>query len=328
MQKKTIIVTGGAGYIGSSTSWLLEKKGYIPVILDNFSTSKRPQSPSFQTIEIDVTQLGDLHLVFEKLPKIHAIFHFAAKALVPESTEKSWNYFYNNINATLNLAECAIKYSVPYFIHSSTCAVYGHPKEVPIKEESELAPETPYGESKLASEKILKQYSQWKNLSVLNLRYFNPAGAFPGSNCGELHDPETHLIPNLVTSLIRKVPFRAFGDDYPTPDGTCIRDFIHIRDLAQAHLLALEHLEKQPTGTFDCINIGRNRGVSVKEAVLTAEKVLGLKSKVEIHPRRHGDPATLIADTTKMRQKWNWEPEFSLEEMIEDHWNFIQGRLS
>lgn len=328
MNRPNIVITGGAGYIGSSTAWLLAQSGYTPIILDNFSTSSRPKKDFFPTIEVDLSRPSETLRTFRSLPKIHAIFHFAAKALVPESTEKAWDYFNNNFNATLNLAECATQFSIPYFIHSSTCAVYGFPGQVPIKENEPLKPETPYGESKLASEGILKQYSKWKGLRVLNLRYFNPAGSIENSNCGELHDPETHLIPNLIMSLMRKKPFKIFGNDYPTPDGTCIRDFIHIKDLAQAHLVALSFLEKQTLGAFECINIGRNKGVSVQEAVQAAEQILNLKSEIQIHPRRQGDPAELVADTTLMKQKFGWQPELNLETMILDHWKFIQGRLS
>ena len=328
MDKKNIVVTGGTGFIGSSTAWLLAQSGYTPFVLDNFSTSVKPEKSLFNLIEVDLSQPDEVTKAFKKLPQIHAIFHFAAKALVPESTEKTWDYFHNNFNATLNLAEAATQFSVPYFIHSSTCAVYGIPERIPISENSPLKPETPYGESKRASENILQQFSKWKGLSALNLRYFNPAGAITGSKCGELHDPETHLIPNIITSIHQNKPFKIFGNDYSTSDGTCIRDFIHIKDLAQAHLVALSFLETQPQGTFDCINVGKNQGVSVKEAIKTAEKVLGVQCKVEVHPRRHGDPAELIADTTQMKQKLRWQPQLPLEAMIEDHWNFIKGRIS
>jgi UDP-glucose-4-epimerase GalE len=327
MHKKTVIVTGGAGYIGSCTAHLLKQEGFNPIVFDNFSTSQKPSHSDFPVWEVDLTDRKQVEKACAKLSKVHAVFHFAAKALVPESIEKTWDYFYNNLNATLNIADCSAQFSIPYFIHSSTCAVYGIPDQVPIKESSPLKPETPYGQSKVASEKILEQYSKWKNLQVLNLRYFNPSGAFPELGLGEIHEPETHLIPNLVKSLSQKTFFQAFGNDYPTSDGTCVRDFIHIKDLAKSHLLALAYLEANPSVKFDSLNIGKGKGISVGEAIKSAERVLGMKGQIKIQPRRAGDPAELVADTTKMMSLFKWTPELSLDHMIEDHWKFIQGRI-
>lgn len=328
MEKKVVLISGGGGYIGSCTAYFLALAGYQPVILDNFSSSQRPKKFLFSTFEIDLTQANGLDGLPLEFKKAHAIFHFAAKALVPESTIKVRDYFYNNINATLNLSEFACRFSIPFFIHSSTCAVYGHPKLLPISETAPLNPLTPYGHSKLASENILQQYSQWKDLSVLNLRYFNPAGAIHEANLGELHEPETHLIPNLITSFIKNTSFEIFGNDYSTADGTCIRDYIHIKDLAKAHVLGLQFLESQKPMRFETLNIGSGKGLSVQEAITLTEKVFNQEAKVSISPRRPGDPPILIADNSKMKAWLKWEPEFSAIDMIRDHSDFIRLRRS
>lgn len=324
MNNKTVIVSGGAGYIGSCTAHSLSEAGFNPIILDNFSTSRRPKKPSFPLFEIDLTNLHDLKQVMMKIARPHAIFHFAAKALVSESTHQPWSYFQNNILATLNLAEVATLFDVPYFIHSSTCAVYGTPQSLPMSETDALNPITPYGHSKLAAENILEQFSKWKNLRLLNLRYFNPAGAVPEVGLGEVHDPETHLIPNLVQSFINNQPFQLFGDDYPTKDGTCVRDLIHIRDLTKAHILGLQYLESHSNIKFETINIGSGQGISVKEAIDAAKKALNVKGQIELKPKRDGDPPELIADNSKMKRLLQWTPEFSLEDMIHDHAKFVR----
>lgn len=323
--KKTVIIAGGAGYIGSCTAYILEKSGFEPIILDNFSSSKKSSSPMFPTFEVDLTDFKALNSLMTKIPKAHAIFHFAAKALVPESTERLWDYFHNNINATLNLCETAVRFSIQNFIHSSTCAVYGIPKTLPIREDHSLNPVTPYGHSKVTAESILNQYSVWKRLRVINLRYFNPAGGIPEAGLGEAHNPETHLVPNLVESFINRTEFKIYGNDYPTPDGTCIRDLIHIRDLAKAHLSALEVLETNNEISFENINVGTGRGVSIKEVVETSEKILGKTIQTRFEPRRSGDPAQLISDNSKMKNLFKWTPELSVEEMVKDHLNFIVG---
>lgn len=328
MEKKTIIIAGGAGYIGSCTAHVLREAGYHPIIWDNFSTSARPSNPLFPTYEVELTDLTEVHAAITKTPKPFAIFHFAAKALVSESSERIWDYFHNNLLATLNLAEIASKEDIKYFINSSTCAVYGTPKRMPLKESDELSPLTPYGHSKLGAENILEQFSNWKNLRVLNLRYFNPAGAIPEVGLGEQHEPETHLIPNLVKSLISNSPFEIFGSDYPTPDGTCIRDLIHIRDLAKAHLLGLQFLESHPDVKFETLNIGSGLGTSVKQAVTAAEKTLKIRANIAIRPRRPGDPPELVADNSKMKRLFKWSPEQSLETMIEDHATFFRSKLT
>ncbi len=328
MNKKIIVVTGGAGYIGSCTAALIKQKGYEPIIFDNFSTSRRPSHFMDSTFEVDLTQFKEVESLFNKLPPVHAIFHFAAKALVPESTEKIWDYFQNNINATLNMAECATQFAIPHFIHSSTCAVYGNSESLPISESAPLRPETPYGQSKLISENILEQFARWKGLKVLNLRYFNPAGGIPELGLGELHQPETHLIPNLVKHFSQNSLFEVYGNDYPTKDGTCIRDFIHIRDLAMAHLLGLNFLEAQSKPTFETLNIGTGQGISVAQAIEATKKVLGTEGNVEFRSRRPGDPPHLVADTAKMKHILQWTPEFNIDRMIGDHWKFIRAQVN
>lgn len=320
--ERIIVVTGGAGYIGSSVCVALKRRGYSPVILDNFSTSRRPTaSLAYPCIEVDLSDWQATQRAWRQLGQVHAVIHFAARALVPESCEQPEMYFRNNFLATLNSAHCAVEGKAQLFVHSSSCAVYGVPKIVPIAEGTPFDPSSPYGESKAVSEQVLKQLSRYRKLRVLNLRYFNPAGAMDGGLAGESHDPETHLVPNVVKAAFLGKPFIIYGDDYPTPDGTCIRDFIHIEDLVEAHIKALEALERAPL-PVQAINLGTKRGTSVREVIAAAERVFGKKLTVKVAPRRPGDPPVLVADNELARSTLDWRPQRFIDDMLLSHYQW------
>ena len=250
-ESRTVVLSGGAGYIGRCTAEILRQAGYSPVALDNFSTSPRVFSPDLPCHEVDLRDLEATRAALQKIGDACGIIHFAAKAIVSESCDSPETYFRNNLLATLNLAQVAAELGLQSFIHSSSCAVYGVPEVLPMSESLPLHPLSPYGETKLISEQILHHMSQYRGLRVLNLRYFNPAGALPAKGLGENHSPENHLVPNIVRALMHESPLSVFGTDYATPDGTCIRDFIHIEDLAKAHLAALKYLKDNPSLSED-----------------------------------------------------------------------------
>jgi len=322
MKKSAIVVlAGGNGYIGGTTAFALQEAGFVPVIIDNFSTSKKGSLKGFEILEADLTDFSKTKSALNKIGPVAGIIHFAAKALVPESFEIPGLYFKNNLISTANLADLSVELQIPIFIHSSSCAVYGVPKTVPISENSTLQASSPYGDTKIMAEILLDRYRQMEKLQVIHLRYFNPAGAWPKYSWGEAHDPETHLIPNLISSTIKNEPVSLFGDQYSTPDGSCIRDFIHVVDLAEAHVKTLQMLlagKPMPP----CVNIGRGEGSSVLQVIKTAEKVLGKKIQVKIEPAREGDPPELIADVRLMKSVLNWMPTKTLSNMIEDDWTW------
>ncbi len=316
-----IVITGGAGYIGGSAAFFLKEKGYTPIVLDNFSTSERFKNSPFNIYEVDLCDFLKTERVWKELGDIYAVFHFAAKALVFESFEKVDEYLANNILATLNVAKLALKYETKFFIHSSSCSVYGLPSEIPIKESAALDPISPYGESKFISERILAQLSKNKGLRVGNLRYFNPAGSIFCGAWGEKHKPETHLIPNIVEAAIKNKKFSIFGKDYPTKDGTAIRDLIHIEDLIEAHLKTLKLLESEKF-KYVSLNIGRGEGFSVKEVLEEARKSLNIDIQAEFLERRPLEPHCLIADTSFSEKILGWRPKRALKDMILSHYNF------
>ncbi|MBA3631965.1 MAG: UDP-glucose 4-epimerase GalE [Acidobacteria bacterium] len=313
-----ILVTGGAGYIGSVVVEDLRKNGEQVVVLDNLSYGHR------QAVGKNVTfyegNIGDEKLVSPilKQHEIKACMHFSAFAYVGESVENPKIYYENNVEQTLRLLNVLIENDVKKFVFSSTCATYGEPQKVPIDETHPQHPTNPYGWSKFMVERILESYDAAYGLKFVALRYFNACGAT--HKCGEDHDPETHLIPLALFAAQGKLPFVSiFGDDYPTPDGTAIRDYIHITDLSQAHLLALEHLCQNKNSEF--INLGNGQGFSVKEVIETARKITGKNIEAKIAPRRLGDPSRLVADATKARQVLGWKPRFpDLESIIESAW--------
>lgn len=317
----TILLSGGNGYIGGTTAYALREAGFLPVILDNFSTSKKGLLKDFNVIEADLTRLQSLRSQIEALGPINGIIHFAARALVPESFQKPGEYFRNNLISTFNLAEVASELKIPVVLHSSSCAVYGVPEIIPIPESTELVAHSPYGETKILAETLLNRYHQENRFKVLHLRYFNPAGAWPKYGWGESHDPETHLIPNVIRAAIQNQPVMVFGNDHPTPDGTCVRDFIHVIDLAQAHVLALQSLLSNQNLPL-CLNVGSGRGTSVLEVIQIAREVLGQNIPIQMEPARPGDPPILVAEARQIDQKLGWIPKKTVREMIEDDWRW------
>lgn len=321
IQPQQVILAGGNGYIGGATAYALQEAGFNPIILDNFSTSQKGVLKAFRVFEVNLTDWESVHKIMNSLGPITAIFHFAAKALVPESFRIPEQYFQNNLGTSKVVAELAKTYHIPFVIHSSSCAVYGSPRHTPITEQSELKASSPYGETKIQSESILNSFHQEGHFKALNLRYFNPAGSYLKYSWGENHEPETHLIPNVVKAALRNQPVNLYGDAYPTPDGSCIRDFIHIVDLAAAHVLSLQALLAKKD-LPQAVNIGRGQGNSVLEVIQTAEKVIGKKIIVSVQANRPGDPAELVADNRSMLKILNWRPKRTLEEMIKDDWTW------
>ena len=315
-----ILVTGGAGYIGSATVKDLRSKGETVVVLDNLIYGHRRAIDS--SVVFYQGEIGDERLIQKILDEhqIEACMHFSAFTFVGESVENPQIYFQNNVAQTLNLLEVLVKNNVKKFVFSSTAAVFGEPQKVPIDENHSQNPTNPYGWSKLMVEKVLASYDTAYDLKFVVLRYFNACGA--NGDCGEDHNPETHLIPLILFAAQGKRDSIAiFGDDYPTPDGTAIRDYIHVADLSQAHLLALEHLRKN--GASEFINLGNGGGYSVREVIEAARKITGRNIETVIAPRRAGDPSRLVADATKAREVLGWNPQFpEIEKIIGSAWNW------
>jgi UDP-glucose-4-epimerase GalE len=323
---KRILVTGGAGYIGSHTVNLLLKKGYDVTVVDNLSRGHREVVPHglLHVLSLqDTDKLADLL----RQQQCEAVIHFAAHALVGESMKKPELYFENNVGGSNSLFTAMERAGVRYLVFSSTCAVYGTPHTSPIVENFPIQPLNPYGESKAMVEKILSWFDRLHGMRSVALRYFNAAGADPEGNLGEEHEPETHLIPLLLRAVHTGQAATVFGDDYPTPDGTCIRDYIHVNDLAQAHILALEALAKgAPTDWF---NVGTGRGCSVREVLSAVEAVTGRKVPHTVGPRRPGDPAVLVANADKLRRALGWEPEYvDLRKTVATAWNYAEKRMA
>mgnify|MGYP001108151736 CR=1 FL=1 len=321
-----ILVVGGAGYIGSHlVKELVEKEDVV--VLDNLSTGHR-EAVDKRAIFVkgDLGNEDDLQMVFRSYP-IKAVMHFAAYSLVGESVIDPLKYYENNVASTLTLLKVMIKFKVKNFIFSSTAATYGIPDVELIDEESKTAPINPYGQSKLMVEQMLADFSKSYGLNYVVLRYFNAAGAHQSAAIGESHDPETHLIPIILQQLLgTREKISVFGSDYDTADGTCIRDYIHVTDLAQAHILALEALLSGEKST-ETYNLGNGLGYSVKEVIETCERVTGIKANVEMAERRAGDPARLVASSQKIYQELGWKAELSLEKIIADAWNWHQNQL-
>ena len=318
---KNILVIGGAGYIGSYMCKYLAKNGYYPIVLDNFVYGHRQAVKWGPFIEGSMEDSKLLEHIFMEYP-IAAVMHFAAYCYVGESVENPVKYYRNNVAATITLLEAMLKKNINNFIFSSSCATYGEPIEIPITEQHLQNPINPYGRSKLMVEQILEDFKFAYGIEHISLRYFNAAGADPDGELGEDHNPETHLIPLVLkTALGQKDKIEIFGDDYPTRDGTCIRDYIHIDDLAQAHLLALERLlNGLPGGKF---NLGNGDGYSIKEVVEVAQNVTSMEIPMEISKRRPGDPAILIGSSEKAAKELGWKPRFAdLNTIIKTAWQW------
>ena len=317
---KTILVAGGAGYIGSHMTALLLERGYHVVIADNLSTGHE------QAAKGAVLRIGDLRdsAFLDKLFsefKIDGIINFAAFSLVGESVSNPLKYYDNNLIGAITLLKAMQRHGIDKIVFSSTAAVYGEPERQPIEETDRTEPTNPYGETKLAIEKMLKWSDKAYGIRHVALRYFNAAGANTEVGIGEDHSPESHLIPLVLkTALGQRSHIGIFGDDYPTPDGTCIRDYIHVRDLAEAHLLALEYLDKN--GASDVFNLGSGSGYSVKEIIETARRITGKSIPAVVEPRRRGDPGVLIASNKKAAAILGWQPVRGLDVIISDAWHW------
>lgn len=318
-----ILVTGGAGYIGSHTVHLLRQRGFDVLVVDDLSRGeeRNVRSVPFHRLNLlDTKRLASLMLD----EKCDAVIHFAAFIAVGESTREPELYFSNNVSGSISLFSAMAEAGIRHLVFSSTAAVYGNPTEMPIREDLPYDPVNPYGESKVMVEKILNWLDQYRGLRSICLRYFNACGAEPGSGLGEEHDPETHLIPLLLRAVDSGKPITIFGDDYPTPDGTCVRDYIHVSDLAEAHILAVESLLKGgPSGRF---NVGTGVGKSIFDVVRAVEEVTGRKVPYQIGARREGDPAELVASSDRLQQTFGWKPKYTdLRDIVRAAWEFHQS---
>ena len=316
----TILVTGGAGYIGSHVVRELLRQNRKPVVFDNLQTGHRNAAKGALFIQGDLSDQKKLKETFQSYP-IDAVMHFAADCLVGESVQNPVKYFNNNVKNGLQLIELMEDFNVIKFIFSSSAAVYGDPNTAPIEEDHPCLPMNPYGETKWIFEKVLQAYHDGGKLNFISLRYFNAAGADPDVKYGEDHSPETHLVPLVIKAALNGTSVPVFGTDYPTPDGTCIRDYIHITDLARAHILALEKLEqKRISGIY---NLGNENGFSVREVIETVRKISNREILSVDSPRRAGDPARLVASSKKIREELGWAPNFpDLETIVETAWKW------
>ena len=320
-----ILVTGGAGYIGGTVAGLLLAEGHEVVVLDNLKHGKRSMVPA--GTEFVEAELADREAVERVLRGgVDAVMHFAALIEAGESMKVPEIYFRNNTASTLTLLEAMLATGVNRLVFSSTAAVYGEPEKTPIPEDAKLQPTNAYGESKLLVEHMLTWLHRCHGFRYASLRYFNVAGAMPGR--GEAHEPESHLIPLILDAALgRRASIKIFGTDYPTSDGTCIRDYIHVHDLAQAHLLALKALDDAARGGRLIYNLGNGQGFSVREVIETARKVTGREIQVVEEPRRPGDPAVLVASSEKIQKELGWAPQHAeIEEILTSAWEWHQQR--
>lgn len=315
-----ILVTGGAGYIGSHAVRTLFQRGHDVWIYDNLSFGHRSAAPTERLIVGDLSEADKLdHALL--IHRIEAVMHFAAFAFVGESVTDPAKYYRNNVCNTVTLFERMRRHDVNRLVFSSTCATYGTPEKVPIDEDTPQRPINPYGRTKLMIEQVMRDYSAAYGWGCTALRYFNASGAAADGSIGEDHDPETHLIPLVIQAATKKRPhIEIFGTDYPTPDGTCIRDYIHVEDLAEAHALAIERI--QP-GQFNAYNLGTGKGYSVREVVKTVEAITGKSVTVKEGPRRAGDPAELVAAPARAMKALGWKPRYpELDQIVATAWNF------
>jgi UDP-glucose-4-epimerase GalE len=319
-----ILVTGGAGYIGSITAHHLMKRGFDVVVADDLSRGHEHSVPAHLLQKV---RLQDTAALTKLLQGVDAVVHFAAYIAVGESTREPELYFANNVGGSLSLFEAMARAGVKRLVFSSTAAVYGEPAVSPIPETSPFAPVSPYGESKAMVEHVLGELDRYRGLRSVVLRYFNACGAEPEANLGEMHEPETHLIPLLFRAAMTGEPIQLFGNDYPTADGTCVRDYIHVSDLASAHLAALDHL--MAGGASAQFNVGTGTGNTVLEVLRAVEEISGQTVPFNIAPRREGDPPSLVANSNKLQDALGWKPVRSeLKQIVRDAWAFFAKNLT
>jgi UDP-glucose-4-epimerase GalE len=315
-----VLVVGGAGYIGSHTARALKRSGHDVIIFDNLSTGFQVLAAGFELVKGDMLDPAALAAV---LPRVDAIMHFAAHAYVGESVTNPRKYFRNNVEGGLALLNAALDAGVKKIIFSSTCAVYGRVEKVPIDEDTVREPVNPYGVSKLFFEQALEAYDRAYGFRYASLRYFNAAGADDSGEIGELHDPETHLIPLALSAAAGTGPeLHVFGSDYPTADGTCIRDYIHVNDLASAHVKALEHLAAGKESF--AVNLGTGTGASVQQVISSVEEVTGKRVPFKMDPRRPGDPPALVANPAKAQSLLHWKAERNLSDIVATAWHWME----
>lgn len=318
-----VLVSGGAGYIGSHMVKRLLDESIDVVIVDDLSGGHRESVPGGKLVEADIGDRATMARLLDRW-RFDAIMHFASFIQVSESVADPAKYYRNNLAGTLSLLDAAVASGIKHFVFSSSAAIFGEPKYTPIDENHPTQPLSPYGYSKLAVERVLADYDQAYGLRSICLRYFNAAGADPDGNRGEMHEPETHLIPLILQAASgRRSCIKVFGDDYPTPDGTCVRDYVHVVDLCEAHLLALEYIGR--TNRSAAYNLGNNRGYSVKEVIGATERIVGRRVSVERHGRRPGDPAVLIADSARAKAELGWCPRFGdIDTIVRHAWQWEQ----
>lgn len=319
-----VLVIGGAGYIGSHTARALRRAGHEVIIFDNLSTGYEILAAGFELVKGDMLDAAALRPVLERAD---AIMHFAAHAYVGESVTNPRKYFHNNVEGGLSLLNAAMEAGVKKVIFSSTCAVYGEPSKVPIEENTPRQPVNPYGVSKLFFEQALEAYDRAYGLRYASLRYFNAAGADESGEIGELHDPETHLIPLALRAAAGLGPeLHIFGSDYPTPDGTCIRDYVHVNDLASAHVKALDHLVAGKESV--ALNVGTGSGYSVQQVISAVEEVTGKRVPRKMVPRRPGDPPALVANPAKAETLLDWKATRRLRDVVATAWNWMERSVA
>ncbi|MBI3478538.1 MAG: UDP-glucose 4-epimerase GalE [Acidobacteria bacterium] len=314
-----ILVVGGAGYIGSHAARALRRAGYEAIIYDSLVNGHRRLAQGFELVEGDIADEAKLRPV---LKRVEGVMHFAAAAYVGESVENPRKYFRNNVEGALSLLNSTLDAGIRRFVFSSTCAVYGEPAKVPITEDNSRQPVNPYGTSKLFCEYALEAYDHAYGFRSARLRYFNAAGADESGEIGEMHTPETHLIPLALAATQDGAELKVFGTDYPTPDGTCVRDYVHVNDLADAHVRALQHLEKG--GESIALNLGSGNGDSVLAVIHAAEAATGKPVRRTMGPRRAGDPPVLVADPTLAKKVLGWKATRGLPEIVSSAWKWMQ----
>ena len=328
MKKSSILITGGAGYIGSHVNKLLVSKGYKTVVFDDLSTGHKEFVKWGEFFKGDLSRRGDIRKCFLKHKDIAAVMHFAASTSVNESVATPAKYYSNNLSNTINLLNAMAEFGVKKFIFSSSAAVYGLPKTASVNETHHLSPINPYGRAKKLSEEMFGDYEAAYGIKYAGLRYFNAAGADPDGQLGQWYESFTHLIPLVFNAALEKNGLlKVFGQDYPTMDGTCVRDYVHVCDLAQAHVLALEYISSR--GRSDFFNLGNGRGYSVSEVIAAVEKITDLKVRTKVVSRRAGDPAILVASSAKARKTLGWVPSYpKLGVIISTAWEWHRKRAA